>query len=61
MYREYEATVSRVSVTIGSVMPCKSVMIDTSEVDWLPSKLNQCRSRANSWMRIRPRKKTGIA
>ena len=61
MYRENEAMVSRVSVTTGSVMACQSTMIDSSELDWLPSKLSQCRSRANSWMRIKPRKKTGMA
>ena len=61
MYRENEAMVSSVRVTIGRIMPRQSVMTPISEVDWLPSKLSQCRSRAKIWMRIRPRKKTGMA
>ena len=61
MYRENAAIVSRVSVKTGRNMSCQSPIIANIEFDWLASKPNKCRFSENTWMRISPRKKTGMA
>ncbi len=53
--------VIRLSVRIGSVIECQSPMTVSTEVDWLASKLKIGKEMANTWMRIRARKKTGMA
>ena len=50
----------RASVKIGSVMEYQSPMTTHTLVDWLASKLKIGNERANTWMRISPRKNDGI-
>src|SRR5580704_1371316 len=60
MYREKLATVMRAKVMIGSVMEYQSPMTTHTLLDWLASKLKIGKVRANTWMRISPRKNDGI-
>src|ERR1700686_2949225 len=60
MYLEKLATVTNVSVAIGSVMECQSPMTVSTELDWLAWKLKIGKVRAKTWIRISPRKNDGI-
>src|ERR1700730_10740874 len=60
MYLEKLATVSSTRVKTGRNIECQSPITTHTDVDWLASKLKIGNERANTWMRISPRKNTGI-
>ena len=60
MYREKLATVSSTRVRTGRNIECQSPNTTKTLVDWLASKLKIGNESANTWMRMRPRKNTGI-
>ena len=45
---------------MGSSMSCQSPATVSTDVDWLASNPRMGQDSAKTWMRISPRKKTGI-
>src|SRR5271169_4975680 len=60
MYREKLATVISTRVSTGRNIECQSPTTTKKLVDLLASKLKMGNESANTWMRMSPRKNTGI-